>query len=96
MKGKVKIMEEKIYVIVRNYECDGTSIVCFKNEEDARAHAIQMAKEDHDYFEFEDEFEECCFDWKRKGITLHADGSVELWGYECKNVTIELLEATLQ
>lgn len=89
-------MNEKIYVVVRNYEHDGTNVVCFKNEEDARAHAIQMAKEDHEYFEFEDKFEDCCFDWKRKGINLHADGSVELWGYECENVTIELLETTLK
>lgn len=89
-------MEEKIYVVVRNYEHDGTEIVCFRNKEEAIAHAIAQAQEDHEYFEFEEKFEDCCFDWERKGILLHADGSVELWGYECENVVIELLETTLK
>lgn len=93
-------MEEKIYVVVRNYEHDGTNVVCFKNKEDAKDYAIKQAKQAHEYFEFEkyldEKFEDCCFDWERKSIVLHADGSVELWGYECKSVVIELLETTIK
>lgn len=93
-------MNEKIYLIVKNYEDNGASVVCFKNKEKAKDYAIKQAKEAHEYFEFEkyldEKFEDCCFDWERKCIVLHADGSSELWSYECRDVIIELLETTLQ
>lgn len=89
-------MYEKVYAVVRNYEHDGTTIKCFKNKEDAKIYALTLAQNDHDYFEFEEDFENCCYEWENKGLMLHTDGSVELWGYECENVVIELLETTIQ
>ena len=90
-------MEHKIYVIVRKYEHDDTSILCFKDKEKAKADAIQIAKEEHEYFEFEKyeevKFEDCCYD-NKDGI--YIDGSTVIWGYQCENVSIELLETILK
>lgn len=88
-------MDEKIYVVVRNYEHDEMSAICFKNKEEAKAYAIQTAKEDHEYFEFEkyseEEFENCCYN-----CSICTGESVVIWGYQCENITIELLETILK
>ena len=88
-------MNKKIYTVVRNYEHDGTTVRCFEDKEDAKIYALTLAQDDHDYFEFEEDFEECCYEWENGDPIPHADGSFELWGYECGNVVIDLLETPL-
>lgn len=86
-------MSEKIYVVVRNYDNDETSVVCFKDKDKAKKYAIQMAKEDHEDFEFKENFENCCCDIDD---AMDIYDSTIIWRYWCKNIIIELLETVLK
>ena len=89
-------MNEKIYVVVRNYKGDGASVDCFKNKEQAKQHALAMAQEDHKHFECKKDFEQYCFNWEKFTRIRNTDGSLEIWLYENEYVIIEILETILK
>lgn len=73
-------MLETIYIVVRRFGKD-VLVECFKNKENALEYAKTQALDDHQYFNCEENFEDCCFRWS----------SYVIWNYEAPNVSISVL-----